>query len=91
MLAMNDVIGSLDILHCAWMKHYLLKLSSDFRRSDFPFDQVGSLCDVGSGIGGFAIPLAKAYPHIKITMQDLPGTIEQAKQVKFDSLFIIHG
>jgi len=47
---------------------------------NFPFDRVSTLCDVGSGVGGFALPLAKAYPHIKITLQDLPGTIEQATQ-----------
>ncbi|KAH8798422.1 S-adenosyl-L-methionine-dependent methyltransferase [Flagelloscypha sp. PMI_526] len=36
-------------------------------------------CDVGSGPGHVSLALAKAHPHLRITLQDLPGPIEQAR------------
>jgi 16S rRNA G1207 methylase RsmC len=49
--------------------------------TDYPWSTVSTLCDVGSGVGGFALPLAKKFPSIQITLHDLPDTIEQAKGV----------
>ncbi|KAF5372438.1 hypothetical protein D9757_009921 [Collybiopsis confluens] len=45
----------------------------------FPWTNVSTLCDVGSGVGSFTLPLAKAFPSIKLTLLDRPETIEQAK------------
>ncbi|KAF9011713.1 S-adenosyl-L-methionine-dependent methyltransferase [Cyathus striatus] len=39
-----------------------------------------SICDIGSGVGGFTINLARAYPQLKITLCDRPETIVQAEQ-----------
>ncbi|KAF9236987.1 O-methyltransferase-domain-containing protein [Melanogaster broomeanus] len=38
----------------------------------YPWNEVKAVCDVGASIGTFSIPLAKAYPHLKIINQDLP-------------------
>ena len=38
-----------------------------------------SVCDVGSGVGNMSLQLAKAYPTLKLKLQDLPERILQAK------------
>ncbi|OAX38962.1 S-adenosyl-L-methionine-dependent methyltransferase [Rhizopogon vinicolor AM-OR11-026] len=45
----------------------------------YPWDDVSSVVDIGSGIGAFSIPLAKMFPHLRITDQDLPEIIKQAQ------------
>ncbi|GAW06512.1 S-adenosyl-L-methionine-dependent methyltransferase [Lentinula edodes] len=45
----------------------------------FPWADVSTLCDVGSGIGSFSLPLAKSFSATHITLIDLPDIIEQAK------------
>ncbi|KAG0703306.1 S-adenosyl-L-methionine-dependent methyltransferase [Suillus ampliporus] len=45
----------------------------------YPWDDVSSVVDIGSGIGAFSIPLAKMFPRLRITNQDLPEVIIQAK------------
>ncbi|KAF9245410.1 S-adenosyl-L-methionine-dependent methyltransferase [Melanogaster broomeanus] len=47
----------------------------------YPWDEMKTVCDVGASIGTFSIPLAKAYPHLKIINQDLPEVLVQAKDV----------
>ncbi|KAF9236989.1 O-methyltransferase-domain-containing protein [Melanogaster broomeanus] len=47
----------------------------------YPWNEVQTVCDVGASIGSFSIPLAKAYPHLKIINQDLPEVLLQAKDV----------
>ncbi|KAI3615727.1 S-adenosyl-L-methionine-dependent methyltransferase [Moniliophthora roreri] len=46
----------------------------------YPWDQYSTVCDVGSGVGAFSVPLAKAFPNLKITLFDLEETIGQAKE-----------
>lgn len=48
---------------------------------EYPWDEVSTVCDVGASIGTFSIPLAKAYPHLKITNQDLERVVAQAEDV----------
>ncbi|KAH9949724.1 S-adenosyl-L-methionine-dependent methyltransferase [Amylocystis lapponica] len=48
---------------------------------NFPWTEATTICDVGSGIGAFAIPLAQTYPHVRLTLHDLPETIAQAKDI----------
>ncbi|KAG1839989.1 S-adenosyl-L-methionine-dependent methyltransferase, partial [Suillus subalutaceus] len=43
----------------------------------YPWDNVSSVVDIGSGIGTFSTPLAKMFPHLKITNQDLPEAWEK--------------
>ncbi|KAK1233236.1 hypothetical protein PQX77_003608 [Marasmius sp. AFHP31] len=38
-----------------------------------------TLCDIGSGVGTVPLAIAKAHPHLSITLQDLPESLEQAK------------
>ncbi|KAF9235942.1 S-adenosyl-L-methionine-dependent methyltransferase [Melanogaster broomeanus] len=47
----------------------------------YPWNEVKTVCDVGASIGTFSLPLAKMYPHLKITDQDLPEVLVQAKDV----------
>jgi len=48
---------------------------------NFPWSGVKTVCDVGFGVGVFSLPLAQMYPHIKITLHDLPETIGQARDI----------
>ncbi|KAH7922748.1 S-adenosyl-L-methionine-dependent methyltransferase [Leucogyrophana mollusca] len=46
----------------------------------FPWNNFSSVCDVGGGIGTFSFPLAKRYPHLRVTCHDLPEVMPQAKE-----------
>jgi len=51
---------------------------------DFPWNELSpgtTVCDVGGGVGHISMPLAKAHPHLKLKLQDLPASIEQARSV----------
>jgi hypothetical protein len=45
----------------------------------YPWETVSSIVNVGSGIGGISLHLANMFPHLRITNQDLPKTMEQAQ------------
>ncbi|KAG1764256.1 O-methyltransferase-domain-containing protein [Suillus placidus] len=45
----------------------------------YPWDDVSSVVDIGCSVGSFSTPLAKMCPHLRITNQDLPEVIAQAK------------
>ncbi|KAG2126909.1 S-adenosyl-L-methionine-dependent methyltransferase [Suillus clintonianus] len=45
----------------------------------YPWDDISSVVDIGSGIGAFSTPLAKMFPHLKITNQDIPEVMIQAQ------------
>ncbi|KAF8067694.1 O-methyltransferase-domain-containing protein [Lyophyllum atratum] len=47
----------------------------------FPWSEISTVCDVGSGVGAFSLPLARAYPQLRISLFDLPETIEQAVEL----------
>lgn len=44
-----------------------------------------TVCDVGAGVGAISIKLARAHPHLKITLQDI-SSLEQAKKVGYEGL-----
>ncbi|KAG5723110.1 Sterigmatocystin 8-O-methyltransferase [Termitomyces sp. T112] len=46
----------------------------------FPWSNFSTVCDVGSGVGAFSLPLAKLWPQLKITLFDLPDTIGHATE-----------
>ncbi|KAG6329568.1 hypothetical protein ID866_9521 [Astraeus odoratus] len=48
---------------------------------NYPWNEMNSVCDVGSSIGTFTIPLAKTYPHLKITNQDFEDVMTKARGV----------
>jgi len=50
--------------------------------SEFPWKELGdgaTVCDVGGGIGDISLQLAKAYPNLRLILQDLPEQINVAK------------
>ncbi|KAH9949723.1 S-adenosyl-L-methionine-dependent methyltransferase [Amylocystis lapponica] len=47
----------------------------------YPWMEVMTVCDVGSGVGAFSVPLTQMYPHIKVTLQDLPETVGHAEEI----------
>jgi 2-polyprenyl-3-methyl-5-hydroxy-6-metoxy-1,4-benzoquinol methylase len=44
------------------------------------FSRYRRLVDVGGGSGGLAIAMAEAWPHLSVTVVDLPGTIPVAQR-----------
>jgi 16S rRNA G1207 methylase RsmC len=42
-----------------------------------------TVCDFGSGVGYLSIQLARTHPHLMITLQDVPDTIELSKKVPY--------
>jgi len=51
---------------------------------DFPWKDMPAgttFCDIGGGVGSVSIRLVKAHAHIKITLQDLPNVIEDARAI----------
>ncbi|KAG2087138.1 S-adenosyl-L-methionine-dependent methyltransferase [Suillus discolor] len=63
-----------DIFHKAMMGYSeILNFSAVLHY--YPWDNVSSVVDVGSGTGAMSIPLAKMFPHLRITNQELPETI----------------
>ena len=49
--------------------------------NNYDFSSVRTLLDVGSGGGGLAITITKAYPHIKATAIDLPSVAPIAQKI----------
>ncbi|KAG1813517.1 S-adenosyl-L-methionine-dependent methyltransferase [Suillus subaureus] len=47
----------------------------------YPWDNISSVVDIGCGIGTFSTPLAKMFPHLRITDQDLPEVLLEAQNV----------
>ncbi|PPQ70231.1 hypothetical protein CVT24_013089 [Panaeolus cyanescens] len=48
----------------------------------FPWMEIGeraTVCDVGGGVGNMLIALAKRYPKLRLTLQDLPERTLQAR------------
>ncbi|KAJ7832037.1 O-methyltransferase-domain-containing protein [Mycena olivaceomarginata] len=48
---------------------------------NYDWNKCTTICDVGSGVGNFALPFSKRYPHVMISLLDLPGPISQAKEL----------
>ncbi|KAF5337782.1 hypothetical protein D9758_016290 [Tetrapyrgos nigripes] len=52
--------------------------------NNYPWSELAqgtTFCDVGSGFGTIPLALVKAHPHLKIILQDLPNSLEQAKKM----------
>ncbi|KAG1847250.1 S-adenosyl-L-methionine-dependent methyltransferase [Suillus tomentosus] len=67
-----------DIFHKAMMGYSEIQGLSAMPHH-YPWDNVSSVVDVGSGIGAMSIPLAKIFPHLRITNQDLPETLKLSR------------
>jgi hypothetical protein len=40
-----------------------------------------TFCDIGSGVGGISLELAKAHSHLRLTLQDQPHILDKARDV----------
>ncbi|KIM78300.1 hypothetical protein PILCRDRAFT_824514 [Piloderma croceum F 1598] len=52
--------------------------------NDFPWDTMAprsTFCDIGSGVGGICLELAKAHSHLKLTLQDQPHILDKARNL----------
>ncbi|KZO90320.1 S-adenosyl-L-methionine-dependent methyltransferase [Calocera viscosa TUFC12733] len=52
--------------------------------SNFPWDTLPegtTICDVGGGIGTISMALAARFPQLRFVLQEMPGTLEQARRV----------
>ncbi|KAG1824005.1 S-adenosyl-L-methionine-dependent methyltransferase [Suillus variegatus] len=67
-----------DIFHKSMMGYSEVQNSSAVLHH-YPWDNVSSVVDVGSGIGAMSISLAKMFPHLRITDQDLPETMKLSR------------
>ncbi|KAG1864874.1 O-methyltransferase-domain-containing protein [Suillus subluteus] len=61
------MLGQSDVLGASAVLHH------------YPWNDISSVVDVGSGIGTFSTPLAKMFPHLRITNQDLPKVMTLAQ------------
>jgi tRNA1(Val) A37 N6-methylase TrmN6 len=51
---------------------------------EFPWDQLKpgtTLCDLGSGVGSVTLAIAKAHPHLQVTLHDLEAPLKEARAV----------
>ena len=58
----------------------------------YAWDQVprdSVVCDIGGGNGHASLGLVKAYPHLKIVLQDLAATVEQGREASYPKVPII--
>ena len=69
-------------LNYVWLK--TLNWCADVIRSRDPkiLDECDIVVDVGGGVGTVANRIVKKHPHLRVVVQDLPGTIEEAGKVK---------
>jgi len=64
MIGWNDAVAAKAVIH------------------EFPWKELGNgatVCDVAGGVGNISLQLAKAYPNLRLILQDLPERIQQAK------------
>ncbi|OJA11683.1 hypothetical protein AZE42_10533 [Rhizopogon vesiculosus] len=69
---------SRDIFHRGMIGHSEIMGASAVLHH-YPWDKVSSVVDIASGIGAFSMPLAKMFPHLRITNQDLPEIMKEAQ------------
>ncbi|KJA28851.1 hypothetical protein HYPSUDRAFT_33246 [Hypholoma sublateritium FD-334 SS-4] len=53
-------------------------LPKSYAWDQVPRDSV--VCDIGGGNGHASLGLIKAYPHLKVVLQDLPATVDQGRE-----------
>ncbi|KAH9831341.1 S-adenosyl-L-methionine-dependent methyltransferase [Rhodofomes roseus] len=46
-----------------------------------PWDTISTVCDIGSGVGAYSMPLVRRCANLKYTLCDMPATVNQAKEV----------
>jgi 2,7-dihydroxy-5-methyl-1-naphthoate 7-O-methyltransferase len=46
---------------------------------DLPWDEIETVVDVGGGIGTLLNEILAAYPHVRGTLVDFPGTVQRAE------------
>jgi hypothetical protein len=48
---------------------------------DFPWKDIKTVGDLGSGIGGMGSKLVENYPHLDVVLHDLPSVMNDARTV----------
>jgi O-methyltransferase domain len=86
MVGWAKLTDNLSLIHgkCLCRDRLLLCIEIDICRSDFPWRDLPSgttICDIGGGIGTVSMPLAKAHPHLQLTLQDQSSVLDQARVV----------
>ena len=46
-----------------------------------------TVCDVGGGVGGVSMQLARCHPNLNFVVQDLPENVERARNEVWPKLF----
>jgi 2-polyprenyl-3-methyl-5-hydroxy-6-metoxy-1,4-benzoquinol methylase len=94
MIALSEMQGDGVSLVKGTMIGFLLGLT-DLRAPrfslEFPWKDMVSgstICDIGSGLGAISLELAKTHSHLKLTLQDQPHILEQARGVSHLCRFI---
>lgn len=88
MIALSKLKGDGVSLAKGMVIGFLLDLT-DPRAPYFPLEfswkdmaSGSTICDVGSGLGAISLELAKEHSHLKLTLQDQPHVLEQARIVR---------
>ncbi|MFH1612335.1 MAG: methyltransferase [bacterium] len=58
----------------------IAKIKSNFILKKIDLSKYNSLLELGSGLGEYSIAFNEKYPHLKITLFDLPKVIKKAKK-----------
>src|SRR4051812_43117781 len=66
-------------------RNTMLRTSGAVFAARYDLSACRSAIDVGGGAGGFSIALAEVYPHLRMTLADLPQVMSIAQQVLAES------
>lgn len=83
MIGISEALGGLSAVEGPFMVNFtsIWAETDESFHPAYDWSWVKTVCDVGAGIGHFSRALLQAKSDVLVTMLDLPGTIENTKQV----------